>query len=56
MTHITARMERDNTGQMAEHRFHDGYDVWGYDEEGNYSAAHDKAPLQRSPFRPPDEP
>lgn len=50
------RMERTNTGQMQEHRFYDGFDVWGYGLDGDYDGSHERAPFQRSPFRPADEP
>lgn len=50
------RMDPTNTGEMAEHRFYDGFDLWGYDINGNYDPSQDRAPMQRSPFRPADEP
>lgn len=50
------RMERANAGRTAERRFYSGFDLWGYGTDGNYDPAHDRAPLQRSPFRAADEP
>ena len=52
----TVRVETTNTGETAEHQFYDGFDIWGYDLDGNYHGGYDRAPLQRSPFRPADEP
>lgn len=49
------RTERTNTGEMCEHRFYDGFDIWGYDTDGKYDGRRDRAPFQRSPFRPADE-
>ncbi|WP_165618482.1 hypothetical protein [Mycobacteroides chelonae] len=48
-------MDRTSNGHVEEHKFYDGYDLWGYDMAGIYNSAYDRAPFQRSPFRPADE-
>lgn len=51
-----SRIETTNQGETQEHHFYDGYDMWGYALDGTYNGAYDRAPFQRSPFRPLDEP
>lgn len=49
-------IEQASDGRFSDHCFNPlGFDLWGYDGAGKYSATHDRAPFQRSPFRPRDE-
>lgn len=44
-------LEYTLSGELQEHVFGpEGYDVWGYDADGNYNPTWDRAPFQRSPF------
>lgn len=52
----TVCIETTNAGRTAEHRFYSGFDLWGYDTDGNCDPDHGRAPLQRSLFRKADEP
>lgn len=48
---LACRAEMTCAGAAAIHQFDEhGFDVWGYDRDGRYSPAYDRAPLQASPF------
>lgn len=54
---LVCRAELTHTGTPAIHTFDEhGFDVWGYDRDGHYASAYDRAPLQASPFPVRDEP
>lgn len=52
---IVVRRETALDGTTQDHRFYDGYDLWGYDENGVYCASRDHAPFRKSPFPTADE-
>ena len=48
---LACRAEMTCAGAAAIHQFDGrGFDVWGYDRDGRYAPAYDRAPLQASPF------